>query len=159
MALVMKVVLGWNINFSIWVSSVTVGVYVVLGGLLSAIFNEVLQFVLIWLGSLLISIIGLVEAGVWSGVLERILQNFPAQNYTHLWSTLGSFGDNPMGIHWVGIVFGLGWVISFGYWTTDFLVVQRVLAAKDIRSAKMAPFIGAAFNILFPFILIRPRLL
>jgi len=159
MALVMKVVLGWDIHFSIWASSLTVGVYVVLGGLLSAIFNEVLQFVLIWLGSLLISIIGLVEAGGWSGVMARIHQNYPAQNFTSLWSTLGSFSDNPMGIHWIGIVFGLGWVISFGYWTTDFLVVQRVLAAKDLRSAKMAPIIGAAFKMLVPFIVILPGLL
>src|SRR5579871_3484955 len=159
MALVMKVVLGWDIHFSIWASSLTVGVYVVLGGLLSAIFNEVLQFVLIWLGSLLISIIGLVEAGGWSGVMARIHQNFPAQNYTSMWSTLGSFSDNPMGIHWIGIVFGLGWVISFGYWTTDFLVVQRVLAAKDLRSAKMAPIIGAAFKMFVPAIVILPGLL
>src|SRR5579871_3674126 len=159
MALVMKVVLGWDIHFSIWASSLTVGVYVVLGGLLSAIFNEVLQFVLIWLGSLLISIIGLVEAGGWSGVMARIHQNFPAQNYTSMWSTLGSFSDNPMGIHWIGIVFGLGWVISFGYWTTDFLVVQRVLAAKDLRAAKLAPIIGAGFKMMVPFIVILPGLL
>src|ERR1700751_926374 len=77
MALVMKVVLGWDINFSIWISSLTVAVYVVLGWLLSAIFNEVLQFVLIWLGALLISIIGLLEAGGWTGVVERISHNFP----------------------------------------------------------------------------------
>ena len=159
MALVMKVVLGWDIHFSIWVSSLTVAVYVFLGGLLSAIFNEVLQFVLIWLGALLISIIGLIEAGGWSGMTARIAQNFPGQNYTHLWSTLGSFGDNPMGIHWVGIVFGLGWVISFGYWTTDFLVVQRVIAAKDLRSAKLAPIIGASFKMMVPFIVILPGLL
>src|SRR5213595_2535028 len=69
MALVLKVVLGWDINFSIWVSSLTVAVYVVLGGLLSAIFNEVLQFVLIWLGAILISIIGLIEAGGWNGMV------------------------------------------------------------------------------------------
>jgi solute:Na+ symporter, SSS family len=159
MALVLKVVLGWDINFSIWVSSLTVAVYVVLGGLLSAIFNEVLQFVLIWLGALLISIIGLIEAGGWNGVVQRIAHNFPGQNYTHAWSTLGSFTDNPMGIHWVGIVFGLGWVISFGYWTTDFLVVQRVIAAKDLRAAKMAPIIGAGFKMMVPFIVILPGLL
>src|ERR1700730_8634137 len=87
MALVMKVVLGWDINFSILVSSITVAIYVTLGGLRSAIFNEVLQFILIWLGSLLISIIGLVEAGGWSGVMERIHHNFPAQYYTSLWPT------------------------------------------------------------------------
>src|SRR2546428_3588278 len=159
MALVMKIILGWDIHFSIWVSSLTVAVYVVLGGLLSAIFNEVLQFVLIWLGALLIPIIGLMEAGGWDGMVERIHRNFPGQNYTHLWSTLGSFSDNPMGIHWIGIVFGLGAIISFGYWTTDFLVVQRVLSAKDLRAAKMAPIIGAAFKMLVPFIVILPGLL
>jgi SSS family solute:Na+ symporter len=159
MALVMKVVLGWDIHFSIWMSSLTVGVYVFLGGLLSAIFNEVLQFVLIWLGALLISIIGLIDAGGWTGMVARIQHNFPGQSYTHLWSTLGSFSDNPMGIHWVGIVFGLGWVISFGYWTTDFLVVQRVLAARDLRSAKLAPIIGSAFKMAVPFIVILPGLL
>lgn len=159
MALVMKVVLGWDINFSIWVSSLTVAAYVVLGGLLSAIFNEVLQFVLIWLGAILISIIGLIETGGWDGMVRRIAENNPGQSYTHLWSTLGSFTDNPMGIHWTGIVLGLGWVISFGYWTTDFLVVQRVLAAKDLRSAKMAPIIGAGFKMMVPFIVILPGLL
>jgi solute:Na+ symporter, SSS family len=159
MAVVLKVVLGWDIYFSIWVSSITVAVYVTLGGLLSAIFNEVLQFVLIWLGALLISIIGLIEAGGWSGMVARIHTNFPSQNFTHLWSTLGSFQDNPMGINWVGIVFGLGAVISMGYWTTDFLVVQRVISAKDLRSAKLAPLIGAAFKMCVPFIVILPGLL
>ena len=160
MALVMKVVLGWDINFSIWVSSLTVAVYVALGGLRSAIFNEVLQFFLIWLGALLIPILGLIEAGGWSGLQQRIAQNLTdGSKYTHLWETLGSFNDNPMGIHWTGIVLGLGWVISFGYWTTDFLVVQRVLAAKDIRAAKLAPVIGAAFKMMVPFIVILPGLL
>src|ERR1022692_2612646 len=159
MAVVLKVVLGWDIYFSIWVSSVTVALYVTLGGLLSAIFNEVLQFVLIWLGALLISIIGLIEAGGWSGMVARIHTNFPSQDFTHLWSTLGSFQDNPMGINWVGIVFGLGAVISMGYWTTDFLVVQRVISAKDLRSAKLAPLIGAAFKMCVPFIVILPGLL
>jgi solute:Na+ symporter, SSS family len=158
MALVMKVVLGWDINFSIWVSSLTVAVYVTLGGLRSAIFNEVLQFILIWAGALLIPILGLVEAGGWRNLQAQVTANASAE-YTHLWSTLGSFSDNPMGIHWTGIVFGLGFVISFGYWTTDFLVVQRVLAAKDLRSAKMAPIIGAAFKMFVPFIVILPGLL
>src|SRR3954467_7304436 len=159
MALVMKIVLGWDINFSIWISSLTVAIYVALGGLRSAIFNEVLQFVLIWLGALLIPIVGLIEAGGWTGLQQRIAHNLGATDYTHLWSTLGTFKDNPMGIHWTGIVLGLGWVISFGYWTTDFLVVQRVLTAKDLRSAKMAPIIGAGFKMLVPFIVIVPGLL
>ena len=158
MALVLKIVLGWNINLSIWVSSLTVAIYVALGGLRSAIFNEVLQFVLIWAGALLIPILGLIEAGGWSSLKARIATNASAE-YTHLWSNLGKFSDNPMGIHWTGIVFGLGAVISMGYWTTDFLVVQRVLSAKDLRAAKMAPIIGAAFKMLVPFIVILPGLL
>jgi solute:Na+ symporter, SSS family len=165
MAVVMRVVLGWDIHFSIWVSSITVAIYVALGGLRSAIFNEVLQFFLIWAGASLIPILGLVEAGGWNGLKLRIVQNLtelhvPNPNaYTHLWSTLGDFGNNPMGINWVGIVFGLGAVISMGYWTTDFLVVQRVLAAKDLRSAELAPIIGAAFKMMVPFIVILPGLL
>ncbi len=159
MALVMKVVLGWNIHFSIWVSSLTVAVYVALGGLFSAIFNEVLQFFLIWFGALLIPILGLIEAGGWSGLVARIQHNFPERDYTHLWRTMGSFADNPMGIHWTGIVLGLGFMASFGYWTTDFLVVQRVIAAKDLRAAKLAPIIGSFFKMAVPFIVILPGLL
>jgi solute:Na+ symporter, SSS family len=158
MALVLKIVLGWNINLSIWVSAGTVAIYVALGGLRSAIFNEVLQFVLIWAGALLIPILGLIEAGGWSGLKARITTNASAE-YVHLWSTLGSAKDNPMGIQWIGIVFGLGAVISMGYWTTDFLVVQRVLTSKDMRAAKMAPIIGAAFKMFVPFIVILPGLL
>jgi len=158
MALVMKVVLGWDINFSIWVSSITVAIYVALGGLRSAIFNEVLQFILIWAGALVIPVMGLIEAGGWSNLKAQIAVRASSE-YTHLWSTLGSFSNNPMGIHWTGIVLGLGFVISFGYWTTDFLVVQRVLSAKDLRAAKMAPIIGAAFKMFVPFIVILPGLL
>jgi SSS family solute:Na+ symporter len=165
MAKVMQIVLGWDINFSIWVSSLTVAIYVTLGGLRSAIFNEVLQFFLIWAGALLIPILGLYEAGGWTNLKARILLNLTEQHmanpgsYTHLWSTLGNFGDNPMGINWVGIVFGLGAIISMGYWTTDFLVVQRILAAKDIRSAEMAPIIGAGFKMFVPIIVILPGLI
>jgi SSS family solute:Na+ symporter len=158
MAKVMQIVLGWDINFSIWVSSLTVGVYVALGGLRSAIFNEVLQFFLIWAGALLIPILGLYEAGGWSNLKVLIAQR-ASEQYVHLWSTLGTFSSNPMGINWVGIVFGLGAVISMGYWTTDFLVVQRILAAKDIRSAEMAPIIGAGLKMAVPLIVILPGLL
>jgi SSS family solute:Na+ symporter len=159
MAVVMKVVLGWNLSFSIIVSSVTVAVYVAAGGLFSAIFNEVLQFFLIWFGALLIPILGLYETGGWKGMVGRIQQNFPGQDYTHAWSGLGHFQTNPMGIHWTGIVFGLGAVQAMGYWTTDFLVVQRVLSSKDIRSAKMAPIIGSFFKMAVPIIVILPGLL
>jgi len=159
MAVVMEVVLGWNLHFSIVVSSLTVGVYVAAGGLFSAIFNEVLQFFLIWFGALLIPILGMIETGGWSGMVARIHQNFPGQDFTHMWGPMKSFADNPMGIHWTGIVFGLGAVQAMGYWTTDFLVVQRVLSAKDIRSAKMAPIIGSFFKMAVPLIVILPGLL
>jgi solute:Na+ symporter, SSS family len=158
MAKVMQIVLGWDINFSIWISSLTVAVYVALGGLRSAIFNEVLQFFLIWAGALLIPILGLYETGGWSNLKVLITQR-ASNEYVHLWSGLGSFSGNPMGIHWTGIVFGLGAIISMGYWTTDFLVVQRILTAKDIRSAEMAPIIGAGFKMFVPLIVILPGLL
>ncbi len=159
MAVVMQTVLGWNITFSIWVGAGTVALYVMLGGLRSAIINEVLQFVLIWAGAAMIPILGLIEAGGWTKLKAQIAVNVGSSDYTHLWSTLGGFKDNPMGVHWTGIVFGLGFVISFGYWTTDFLVVQRVLSANNLRAAKMAPVIGAAFKMAVPLIVIVPGLL
>src|SRR5947199_1489659 len=159
MAVVMEVVLGWNLHFSIVVSSLTVGVYVAAGGLFSAIFNEVLQFFLIWFGALLIPILGMVETGGWSGMVARIHQNFPGQDFTHMWGPMNSFANNPMGIHWTGIVFGLGAVQAMGYWTTDFLVVQRVLSAKDVRSAKLAPIIGSFFKMAVPLMVILLGLL
>ncbi len=158
MALVMKVVLGWNIHFSIWVSSLTVAVYVTLGGLYSAIFNEVLQFFLIWLGAISIPVLGMIEAGGWNGLVAKIHERVQG-DYVHLWSGMGSFSGNPMGVHWTGMVFGLGGVIAFGYWTTDFLVVQRAMAAKDLRSAQLAPIIASYFKMLVPLIVILPGLL
>jgi len=166
MAVIMKVILGWNIHFSIWVSSVTVALYVMAGGLLSAIFNEVLQFFLIWFGCLLIPIMGLIETGGWHGMVLRIQENLPkvnpalvGQDFTHLWRNVGSFTSNPMGIHWVGIVLGWGLAISFGYWTTDFLVVQRVMVARSLRSAQLGTILGAFLKMMVPLIVILPGLL
>jgi SSS family solute:Na+ symporter len=165
MAVVMKVVLGWDMTFSIFVSSIAVALYVGLGGLRSAIFNEVLQFVLIWGGALLVPILGLVQAGGIGGLKRQIMHNMQSMtgvhgdSYFHLWRDTGSFAANPMGVHWTGIVMGLGFVISFGYWTTDFLVVQRVLAARNLRAARMAPIIASFFKMATPFIVILPGLL
>ncbi|MGH9782214.1 MAG: sodium:solute symporter family transporter, partial [Candidatus Acidiferrales bacterium] len=156
MALVMNIILGWNMSFSIWISAITVAIYVALGGLRSAIFNEVLQFVLIWAGAMLVPILALVEAGGWNNLKLQIIHNTSLQ-YVHLWRYLGSF-NNPEGINWVGVLIGQGIVISFGYWTTDFLEVQRLMAAKDLRAAKMAPIIGAAFKMFVPFFVILPGL-
>ncbi len=168
MAIVMKVILGWDLNFSIWVSSVTVAIYVAAGGLLSAIFNEVLQFFLIWFGFLLVPIVGLIETGGWDGMVERIQENvsrihpdIPAAsaNYISMWGSMSDASSNPAGMHWAAIVFGWGLAISFGYWTTDFLVVQRVLAAKDLPSAQNGTIIGGFFKMLVPLIVILPGLL
>ncbi len=159
MAVVMKIVLGWSLTFSIVVSAVAVTLYVALGGLRSAIFNEVLQFVLIWGGALVVPILGMVQAGGIGGLKARIITNMHSDTYFHLWRDTGHFSANPMGVHWTAIVFGLGFVISFGYWTTDFLVVQRVLAAHNLRAARMAPIIASVFKMAVPFIVILPGLL
>ncbi len=159
MAKVMQLVLGWNIHFSIWVSSITVAVYVALGGLLSAVFNEVLQFFLIWLGSLLIPILGIIEAGGWKKLMASIDRQHPGEHFTSLWANLGSAADNPMGMHWIGMVFGLGLAVSFGYWCTDFLQVQRVMAAKNLRAAQNGTIIGAGLKMMVPLIVTLPGLL
>ena len=136
-----------------------------LGGLRSAIFNEVLQFVLIWGGALLVPILGLIQAGGFDGLRTKIMANLQSvggvssDSYFHLWRDTNQFAANPMGVHWTAIVLGLGFVISFGYWTTDFLVVQRVLAAHNLRAARMAPIIGSFFKMAVPFIVILPGLL
>jgi len=158
LAIVMKVILGWNLHFSIWVASLTVGIYVMLGGLLSAIFNEVLQFFLIWFGFLMIPIVGLIETGGWDGMVQRITERVGAE-YLPMWSSMGSAADNPAGMHWAAIVLGWGLAISFGYWTTDFLVVQRVLSAKDLPSAQNGTIIGGFFKMAVPLIVILPGLL
>jgi solute:Na+ symporter, SSS family len=166
MAKILNLLLGWNIHLSIWVSSLTVAVYVTLGGLLSAVFNEVLQFFLIWLGALLIPILGLIDAGGWTRMLATIREHVkvihPAvQNadFTSLWRNLGSFDTNPMGIDWFGMVFGLGLAVSFGYWCTDFLQVQRVIVAKNLRAAQNGTLIGAALKMCVPIIVTLPGLL
>ena len=166
MAKILHLLLGWNMDVSIWVSSVTVAIYVTLGGLVSAVFNEVLQYFLIWFGSLLIPILGLIHAGGWTKMMAKIQENVKVihptvQNadFTSLWRNLGSFDTNPMGIDWFGMVFGLGLAVSFGYWCTDFLQVQRVIVAKNLRSAQNGTIIGAVLKMLVPLIVTLPGLL
>lgn len=166
MAKILNLLLGWDMNVSIWVSSLTVAVYVMLGGLVSAVFNEVLQYFLIWFGSLLIPVLGLIDAGGWSGLVEKIERNVPVihptvgnANFTSLWSNLGSFDANPMGVDWIGMVFGLAVGVGFGYWCTDFLQVQRVIVAKDLRSAQNGTIIGAVLKMCVPLIVTLPGLL
>ncbi|MCC6395986.1 MAG: sodium:solute symporter family protein [Bacteroidetes bacterium] len=149
MALVLHTFLGWNWDISMWVSAGTVAVYVTMSGLLSAIFTEIVQFFLIWFGLFLVSILGVIEIGGVNEVFARV-----PEAYNTLWSTSGDASQNGMAITWGGIVLGLGFVLSFGYWTTDFLVVQRAFSAKDLRAARMTPIIASFFKMAVPFIVI-----
>lgn len=153
MAIVFKLLLGWDMTASIWVSAAVVLSYTALGGLTSSIYNEVLQFFLIVFGFLPLSVIGIVNIGGWSGLSSRLPNGF-----THLWTHTAS-SANPMGIDWLGIVSGLGFVLSFGYWCTDFLVIQRALAAEDLRAAQRTPLIAAFPKVLFPAITVLPGMI
>ncbi len=154
MALVLHTFLGWSWHVSMWAAAVTVAAYVTLSGLMSAIFTEIIQFFLIWFGLFLVSILGIVEIGSLKEIFARIP---PAFNT--LWSTSGNPAQNGMLISWGGIVLGLGFVLSFGYWTTDFLVVQRAFSAKDLRSARMTPILASFFKMALPFIVILAGLI
>ena len=166
MAKILNLLLGWDMNHSIWISSLTVAVYVTLGGLISAVFNEVVQFFLIWLGTLLVPILGLIQCGGWHKMMALIQENVktihpsvPNADFTALWHNLGSFTANPMGIDWFGMIFGQGIAIGFAYWCTDFLQVQRVIVAKDLRAAQNGTIIGAALKMCVPLIVTIPGLL
>jgi solute:Na+ symporter, SSS family len=153
MALVLHTFLGWNWDISMWVSAITVAVYVGMSGLMSAIFTEIIQFFLIWFGLFLVSILGFIEIGSWHEIVARI-NEFSHVSFTTLWSTSGNPTENGMFINWAGIVLGLGFVLSFGYWTTDFLVIQRAFSAKDLRAARMTPIVASFFKMALPFIVI-----
>jgi SSS family solute:Na+ symporter len=151
MAIVFRLMLGWSIHTTILLSAAVVLAYTVLGGLTSSIYNEVLQFFLIVLGILPMAVLGMMDAGGWPGLAARLPPGF-----TRTWSTLGSAAANPMGVEWFGIVMGLGFVLSFGYWCTDFLVVQRAMAARDMTAAQKTPLIAALPKTFIPFIVIVP---
>jgi SSS family solute:Na+ symporter len=149
MALVFYVILGWDLHLSIWISAAVIGIYIAFGGLLSAIFTEILQFFLIWFGLFLVSVLGIIELGG----LDNILSTLP-ERMSGLWSTAVNPAANEMGVTWVGIVLGLGFVLSFGYWTTDFLLVQRAFSAKDLDSARKTPIYASFFKMALPFIVV-----
>ena len=153
MALVLHTFVGWNWDVSMWLSAMAVAVYITLSGLLSAIFTEIIQFFLIWFGLFLVAVLGIVEVGGVGEIFARIPSSFSA-----LWSTSGDASQNGMLVTWGGIVLGLGFVLSFGYWTTDFLVVQRAFSARDLRSARMTPIIASFFKMAVPFLVIMTGL-
>ncbi len=159
MALVLHTFLGWDWNVSMLISAATVAAYVTLSGLLSAIFTEIMQFFLIWFGLFLVSILGIIEIGSINDIFHRVDELYKTVSYTTLWSTSGDPSLNGMAITWGGIVLGLGFVLSFGYWTTDFLVVQRAFTAKDLRTARMTPILASFFKMAVPFIVILTGLI
>jgi solute:Na+ symporter, SSS family len=148
-ALIFHTFLGWNWDLSIWLSAGFVALYVTLSGLISAMFTEILQFFLIWAGIVILPILGLVDIGGPSEISKALTVGFKT-----LWSTSGSPQSNPMYITWGGLVLGLGFAIAFGYWTTDFLIIQRAFSAKDLRSARMTPIIGSYFKLLLGVIVV-----
>ena len=151
LGLLFQLVLGWSFTASVLLSAAIVLIYTFLGGLTSAIYNEVLQFFLIVLGFAPLSILAVNKAGGWSGMASRI----PAV-MTHTWSHLRDASQNPMGVEVFGLVAGLGFVLSFGYWCTDFLVVQRAMAADSMSAARRTPLIAAFPKMIIPFIVIVP---
>jgi len=149
MALVLRTILGWDWHLSMWAAAAAVGCYITLGGLMSAIFTEIVQFFLIWFGLFLVAILGVVELGG----LDQVFAGLP-DAMSRLWATSGDAAANSMGVTWAGIVMGLGFVLSFGYWTTDFLVVQRAFSSKDLRSARLTPITASFFKMALPFIIV-----
>lgn len=154
MALLFQLTLGWSLTSSIFLSAFVVLIYVFFGGLSSSIYNEVIQFFLIWLGLLPIVYIGLHAVGGFEGLVQRIPPSF-----LQAWRHMGSASENPMGVDWLGVVLGLGFVLSFGYWTTDFLVVQRALASEDLSAARRTPIVASFPKMLVPIIVVIPGLL
>ena len=164
MGLLLETLLGWSFSFSILIAATIVLVYVFLGGLTSAIYNEVLQFFLIVFGFAPLVFLGLKDAGGWAGLQVRLAavataNGFSSGAWSHSWKFMGSPSSNPMGIEWFGLAMGLGFVLSFGYWCTDFLVVQRAMAAKSMSAARRTPLIAAIPKMLFPFLVILPGMI
>jgi SSS family solute:Na+ symporter len=151
MGLLMHLVLGWSFSTSVLATAAIVLAYTYLGGLTSAIYNEVLQFFLIVAGFAPLAILSCVKAGGWHGIVSRL-----PSNMTHSWTHMGSAADNPMGVEVFGMVAGLGFVLSFGYWCTNFLVVQRAMAADSMSAARRTPLLGAIPKMFLPFVVILP---
>jgi solute:Na+ symporter, SSS family len=164
LAKMMQLLLHWDFNVSLWISAAIVLVYLTLGGLTSAIYNEVLQFFLIALGFLPLVFLGLYEVGGWTGLTEQLKhvatsQGYAANGWTSVWANMGNPADNPMHVEWFGMVAGLGFVLAFGYWCTDFLVVQRAMAAESMSAARRTPVIATIPKILIPAIVIVPGMI
>src|SRR4029077_3564638 len=164
MGALLALLLGWNIHASVLLSGAIVLAYIFLGGLTSAIYNEVLQFFLIVLGFLPLVLLGLKDVGGWAGLSAKLATvatnaGYSAGAWSESWRHMGSPSANPMGVEWFGMVMGLGFVLSFGYWCTDFLVIQRAMAADSMTAARRTPLLAAFPKMLFPFLVILPGMI
>lgn len=164
MGLLLSALLGWDFDVSVLVSALIVLAYIFLGGLTSAIYNEVLQFFLIVAGLAPLVFLGLQDVGGWDGLVTLLgatarEAGFAEGAWTQSWRHMGDASANPMGVEWFGLAMGLGFVLSFGYWTTDFLVVQRAMAANSMRAARRTPLIAAFPKMLFPILVIVPGMI
>ncbi|MCS7027000.1 MAG: sodium:solute symporter family protein [Bryobacteraceae bacterium] len=164
MGILLTALLGWNFHASILLSAFFVLAYIFLGGLTSAIYNEVLQFFLIVAGFFPLVFLGLKDVGGWSALAERlgnvaVSQGYAPGAFTSSWRYLDDPAHNPMGVEWFAMLMGLGFVLSFGYWCTDFLVVQRAMAARSMSAARRTPLIAAIPKMLFPALVILPGMI
>src|SRR5688572_25310019 len=151
LGLLFRLMFGWSFTTSVLLSALIVLAYTFSGGLKSAIYNEVLQFFLILAGFGPLAYMAVKSAGGWSGLAAKI----PAE-FTHSWKYTTSATENPMGVEWFSLVAGLGFVLSFGYWCTDFLVVQRAMAARNMAAARRVPVFAAFPKMIMPFVVIVP---
>ena len=161
LGLLLHLILGWSFTTSVLCSAAIVLAYTFLGGLTSAIYNEVLQFFLIVMGFSPLAIMAVMKAGGWGGMAARLkTMTLPGgmngDVMTHSWKYMAHTNQNPMGIEVFGLVAGLGFVMSFGYWCTDFLVIQRAMAANSMSASRRTPVIAALPKMLMPFIVIVP---
>ena len=158
LGLVLSLMLGWSINTAILVAALIVLVYITLGGLTSAIYNEVLQFFIILAALIPLVTVALIDVGGINGLADQIKQTDLGEAGLHAWEGMGIGGDNPLGANWIATVFGLGFVLSFGYWTTNFAEVQRALSANNMSAAQRTPLIAAYPKIFIPALVVIPGL-
>ncbi|MCG3042376.1 sodium:solute symporter family protein [Streptomyces fenghuangensis] len=157
LAIVLEALLGWPQWVSIVVSGLFVLLYITLGGLSSAIYNEVVQFFVILAGLIPLTVLALIRVGGWSGLSDSLTAS-QGDNFVSAWGGTGIGSDNPLGANWLTIVLGLGFALSFGYWTTNFAEVQRALSAKNLSAAQRTPLIAAFPKIFIPAIVVIPGL-
>jgi SSS family solute:Na+ symporter len=158
LGLVLSLMLGWSINVAIVVAAGIVLSYITLGGLSSAIYNEVIQFFIIVAALGALVVVALIDVGGFSGLADRVRESDLGEAGLHAWKGMEVGGDNPIGADWIATVFGLGFVLSFGYWTTNFAEVQRALSAKDMNAAQRTPLIGAFPKLFIPVLVVIPGL-